>query len=373
MYTLSVSKYVSENAEAILPFAVETRRALHQIPELSDEEYKTSEYIFSRLTALGYCPVRIHTGMFVDIPGSVGKKRIAFRADFDALPLTENTGLKFASVNGCMHACGHDAHTAMALSLAALLKETCPENNIRIIFQFGEEGNGGAAKMIEGGAIDGVDMIFALHLSPEVAKGEFATRPGALFAGVVEFDVDIKGKSSHVAKRGAGADALLAAAGYIVQMNAVTEGNDAVRYQTGKIMSGAARNIVADAAKLECTLRYFDKDDRSGMMDAALKVLSETSSAAGVRGSIDIKCEYPPLINDKNAVEIFSKANKTTDIAPSFTGEDFAMYLEVIPGCMVWLGVRDENHTYPLHSDKFDFDENVMSKGIQAFLNLINI
>lgn len=343
------------------------------MPELSDAEFNTSGYIYGQLCAMGFDPVRIHTGMYIDIKGSEGSRTVALRADFDALPIRENTGLPFASTNGCMHACGHDAHTAMCLSAARILSKSRPVNNVRIIFQFAEEGSGGAGRMIEKGAIGGVDMVFALHLSPDIEKGRLATRAGALFAGVVEFDIGITGRSSHVARRELGVDALLASAELVGELSDLAAGYPGVRFQTGKLTAGSARNIVAGSAALECTLRYYDKADResvTGQIDLCL------DRVAGKYGAVCVKnvlAHYPPLINDSGAANAFKSVNPIIDTQPQFTAEDFAMYLERIPGCMTWLGVRDPQHTHPLHSDKFDFDESVMKAGIQALLNLTDI
>ena len=372
MYTLSVGDFISEAAKSVYPYAVKTRRILHSMPELSDEEYKTSEFLYGELTSMGYKPVRIHTGMFVDVKGSEGKKTVALRCDFDALPVCEKTGLPFASNNGCMHACGHDAHTAMCLSVAKVLAGSPPKNNVRLIFQFGEEGAGGAARMIDGGAIDDIDMIFALHLSPDVLKGNFSTCAGAMFAGVIEFDAEFYGKSSHVAMLDEGSDALAAAVAFMgdAQSGAAKLGSK-VRLHVGKVSAGSARNIVADYAKLECTLRFHDKKDGIDVLAAAEKALTAADAKFGTAGKINILTEYPPLINDAAAVEEFLRHADAAEAKPAFTAEDFAMYLQRTRGCMAWLGVRDGAHTYPLHSDKFDFDESAMLSGIDVLLKLV--
>jgi len=184
----------ADKTESLLDYMISVRRHIHADPELSSEEYSTSAFIERELAAFGLVTKKAHTGLIADIKGK-GKDTVAFRADFDALPIAEKTGLPFASSNGNMHACGHDGHTAMLLGAAKYLSAHTPENNVRLIFQFGEEGDGGAETMIGHGATDGVDAVYAFHLCPELDKGRIGTNDSTLFAGVAEFDVIFEGKA----------------------------------------------------------------------------------------------------------------------------------------------------------------------------------
>ncbi|MDE6402130.1 MAG: amidohydrolase, partial [Clostridiales bacterium] len=183
-----------------LQYLTETRRKLHALAELSGEERNTSAFIADELKRLGYKPKLIGTGVYCDV--GRGAQRLAFRADIDALPITENvaeTGMTDCVATGnVMHACGHDGHTANLLNVARILGGSC-DVALRLIFQFGEEGVGGSQVMIDGGVMDGINEIYALHLCPELDEGKIGYCDGGMFAGCCEFDVEIDGKSSHCA------------------------------------------------------------------------------------------------------------------------------------------------------------------------------
>lgn len=357
----------------ILPYAIKCRRYLHSCAELSDEEFVTSAFIYSELTTMGLEPIRVHTGMYVDITGYAPTKRIAFRADIDGLDIVEDTGLEFACKNGHMHACGHDGHTAQCLALTKLFTESQPKQNVRIIFQCAEEGNGGALKLIEGGCLKGVDMIFALHMSPAHDAGTLCTTVGPLFAGVVELDVIINGVSSHVAAKANGADSVEASALFITKAYEFMKTYSNSIFNVGKVTGGYARNVIADYIKLESTMRFYTDDDRDSVLGGLKDILASVDEQCKTHSEIKIHMEYPPLVNGAKAVEQFKSVNQTYHADSQYTAEDFAFYLKQCEGCMVWLGVRDEKHTHQLHSNKFDFDEEIMKYGVQALYNLNNI
>lgn len=359
-------------AAELLPYMREVRRRLHALPELSSCEYETSAYLGARLAELGYAPRAAHTGLIADVKGREGGRTIAFRADFDALPIRERTGLPFASANGNMHACGHDGHTAMLLGAAKHFAAHPPARDLRLIFQFGEEGDGGAATMIERGALDGVDEIYAFHLCPDLSKGKIGTNRAALFAGVVEFDVTFAGKSSHCAAKSEGADALAAAVDFVTAARPYSV-SDKTLVHAGKITGGSARNVVADAVKTECSFRYFAVSDRDRIVGDLRKLAAVCGAKYGARGELVIRAEYPPVVNDPACVDKLAGVTTIEEMPGRFTAEDFAFYLERVPGCMAWLGVRDEDHHSPLHSDTFDFDESVLAKGAETFIKLAEI
>lgn len=352
----------------LLDYAVGVRRALHARPELSGQEYGTSEFIRRELEGMGYTVCGIRTGLVTEARGSRGGT-IALRADTDALPVTEKTGLPFAATCGRMHACGHDGHTAMLLAAAKLFTLRTPERNVRLIFQYGEEGEGGAEKMIAGNCLDGVSEIYAFHLCPELAKGTFATNSSCLFAGVMEFDVRLTGKSSHCAAPDEGADALAAAARFVIESKAALGGENTLMH-TGKLVAGSARNIVAGEAALECSFRYREKSALAAAKERLGELLSDIRERTGVSGAMTVRAVYPPLVNDARCVAKLRALTGAGHMDGRFTAEDFAFYAEKVPACMCWLGVRDETHTSPLHSDTFDFDESVMKEGIRAFAML---
>lgn len=345
------------------------RRHIHSDPELSGEEYRTSAFIERELIRFGLTPRKAHTGLIADVKGT-GTKTVALRADFDALPIAERTGLPFASESGNMHACGHDGHTAMLLGAAKYLSTFAPKNNVRLIFQYGEEGEGGAATMIEHGALDGVDAIYAFHLCPELEKGSVGTNRSTLFAGVAEIDVKFVGKSSHCACRENGKDALAAAVDFCARLDSCRGGKSGTLLHCGALKAGTARNVVAGEAELKCSFRFFDKADSELILSRVRGLVSGIDKVRGTKGSLEIKAIYPPLVNDPACVDRLGELTRLTDMDGRYTAEDFAFYLERVPGCMAWLGVKDEDHTSALHSDSFDFDEAVMRTGAELFIKL---
>lgn len=362
---------ISTPVQNLFEHAVTLRRALHRIPEVSEAEFKTSALIRAELERLKLRVKSVGTGLYTTIKGSEGRRTVGFRADIDALPIVEKSGVPFASDNGCMHACGHDGHTTVLLCLAKLLTEKQPIDNIRLIFQFGEEGAGGAERMIEGGALDGVDEIYAFHVCPELPIGRFASVAGALFAGTVEFDVTFSGKAVHCADREKGIDALHAAALFQIALPEIVQpiaGNTLLHM--GKLDAGAARNIVADRAVAMCTFRFFDAADReTGMMRLEHKLV-EITNLTGADHTVTVNTVYEPLINSAYALERFRRITEVEPIAPRYTAEDFSAYCLRVPGCMVWLGIGDEQFHAPLHADTFGFDERALLYGIEAFYRL---
>lgn len=353
-------------------YLTETRRKLHALAELSGEEHKTCAFIVEELKRLGYKPKTIGTGVYCDVGGR--GRRLAFRADIDALPIIEKTDVtgcgEFAAA-GAMHACGHDGHTANLLNLARILggKSDVP---LRLIFQFGEEGIGGSQVMIDGGVLDGVDEIYALHLCPELDEGKVGYCYGGMFAGCVEFDIDVRGKASHCAMPELGADAVkasifIADAAY----NAAAKRN--LLINLGKIDGGAARNIVADTCKSFYTLRFYDMNKCEAVMMDIERAALDSDDMFGTKHELCTQAVYPPLINDALAVDKVRAVmgELAVEMQPRNTAEDFSNYLQHVPGCMVWLGIRSEGHCAPLHSDTFSFDERALETGTELFLRLI--
>lgn len=361
---------ISAEVQSLFDTIVATRRALHAMPELSEQEFKTSDYIAARLKAMGIRFRRIHTGLVADVRGEESGHTVGYRADIDALPVTEKSGEPFAAAVN-MHACGHDGHTAMLLAFAELLTHCRPLYDTRLIFQFGEEGTGGAEKMIEAGALDGVDEIYAFHLCPELDKGKLASADGPLFAGTVEFDVTFTGLAAHCAAREQGRDALGAAVSFVSrlpEMNAGFSSNTLAH--AGRLDAGTARNIVADRALVECTYRFFDPAHmEAGMMNAE-RVLTDITAATGVSHDLTVQSVYDPLIVDGRALRRLREVVTVETCAPRFTSEDFSAYCKRVPGCLAWLGIRDAKYGAPLHSDTFGFDEQALLYGVETFYRL---
>lgn len=356
-----------------LQYLTRVRRALHRIPELSENEFKTADYIAAELKALGHKYRRVKTGIICDVAGVNKTKTIALRADMDALPITEKTVCDFKSENGCMHACGHDGHISMLLEVARLTSLNRPANSLRLIFQPAEEGSGGAEKMIDCGALNRVDEIYAFHLCPELEIGVAATNSGALFAGAVEFDVEFTGKSCHCADKSDGNDAIGAAVNFCASANGFNKnckGN--TLFHVGAFNGGKARNIVSDNVLICCTLRFFDENQREEVLMNIADCLTKGDSMFGTSHRLIVHEVYPPLINSTEAVFKIKKLFPALkECEPRYTAEDFAFYLNRIKGCMIWLGIRDEKFSSPLHSNTFGFDESALLTGVEIYKKII--
>lgn len=355
-----------------LQYLTATRRKLHSIAELSGEEYNTSAFIVAELKKFGYKPKTIGTGVYCDI--GKGGKRLAFRADFDALPLRENTavtGCDFAAEGNVMHACGHDGHTANLLNIARIMQgKTSPA--LRLIFQFGEEGIGGSQVMIDGGVMDGVDEIYALHLCPELPAGKIGYCYGGMFAGTIEFDCVIHGKAAHCALPDEGNDAIKASIMVADTAFASAERNGLL-LNLGKLSGGVARNVIAAECVSQYTLRFYETAKSEAVIMDIERALIAADERYGTRHDLVTSAVYPPLINNALAVDKVRKlmGERAVEMPPRYTAEDFSNYILQTQGCMVWLGIRTDKHFSPLHSDTFSFDESALLTGTELFLKLI--
>lgn len=356
---------------AVLSLLTKFRQALHQIPEKSCMEFKTSEYIEKALKSFKLKLSKIGTGIVCDIPGE-NNFITGIRCDMDALAITEKTDVEFASKNGFMHACGHDGHMAMVLVMAKILSEKKPKNSVRLIFQFGEESEGGAEVMVNEGAAKNLDEIFAFHLCPELEKGKIATSIGAIFAGAVEFDIEFQGLGAHCANREKGIDVFNAVNDFLNNQSSFNQRykNNSL-FHIGKITGGVARNVVADYAKLECSLRYFDENAREDIMMNIAKLLTSGDGKFGTSHKVLVREVYPPLINSAKAVARVKGVSECDECEPRYTAEDFAFFASVCPACMVWLGIKDEKYASGLHSDTFGFDEKALLLGVDILTKLV--
>ncbi len=370
-----------EQITAIFPWMVETRRHIHRHPELSFQEHQTCAFICSKLAEMGIeHRIIAHTGVVAHI-GS-GDRCIALRADIDALPIHEETGLEYASqVAGVMHACGHDTHTTMLLAAAKILKSRESELNgvVTLLFQPGEEKSpGGASIMIAEGALEdpAPEIIFGQHIYPDAPCGEVQFVAGPTMASCDELFWTIKGYGAHAAQPHQGKDPVLAAAGLVQHLQAlVTKHRNPLipgLLNITSIHGGSATNIVPELVEMKGTLRSFDNTWR----EFAWQYLEDQTKAYcalhGCEGQITIVKGYPPLINDKLAVdfarsvasEVFGPG-AVTDFEPKMWAEDFAYYSQVMPGCFWMLGGRPaaESHMPGLHNAKFAPDEQAMITG----------
>lgn len=358
---------------------VALRREIHREPELGFETEKTAEKV---LTALDGLPLEIETGVaengvVATLEGEGDGPIVALRADMDALPIHEETGLPFASgVDGKMHACGHDGHTSMLVGAArALSQDHLRERlngSVKFVFQPAEEGGGGGRVMVEEGVAEGVSSIFALHLWPGLPFGTVATKAGPIMAAADRFEMTIKGTGGHGAMPHLAADAVAIAAQVVTVLQTVVSREvnpvEPAVLTVGEIEAGFAFNIIPETARLGGTVRTLDADLRKRMPERIEELAQGV--ARGMRGDaeLDYHFSYPVTRNDADASrlalgvagELFSEEN-TVDLAyPSMGGEDFAFFLEKVPGAFIWLGVGDVSG---LHTPQFAFDEEVLPQG----------
>lgn len=348
------------------------RRALHRIPEPDFRLPKTMAYLRGALEGLS-CK------LFSPIPNSLcawfdfgAKKTIAFRADCDALPITEKTGLPFASTHdGYMHACGHDAHMAMALELARRLSEKKALGcNVLLVLQPAEETIGGAKPLCDSGVFQeyGVEAIFGMHVWPGLEAGVLHTRKGPLMSRVSELTVDIHGRPAHIGKSWEAIDALAAGVEFYRRARALEQSMDPAIQRLlnfGKMQSGTVRNIISGHTRLEGCLRTYDDSVFDYLHDKVLAIGKEVEAQFGCTVDVHFTEGYPAVTNDPALVEKAHALAQFRELEePTMVSEDFSWYQKQIPGVFFFLGLGD---TPALHSENFDFDERILLKGADFF------
>lgn len=352
------------------------RRHLHMNPELSFKEEKTAQYIVDFYQELGI-DVRANVGgngVVARVKGGKPGKTIAIRADFDALPIQDEKEVPYKStVPGVMHACGHDAHTATLLQLAKAIHELHEDLTGEFVFihQHAEEiAPGGAISMIEDGCLDGVDVIFGTHLWSQTTSGTIEYLVGPTMAAADMFDITVQGAGGHGANPHQTKDAIVIGAQLVTNLQQIVARRvDPVQsavLSVGSFVAENAFNVIADAAKLRGTVRTFTSENRDLMENEIKRVIEGTAIANNCSIQIDYKRGYPAVVNHEAetlyvksiAENILGEAN-VLETAPHMGGEDFAYYLEKIPGTFFFTGAKPEND-FPHHHPKFDIDENAM-------------
>lgn len=363
------------------------RRTIHQCPETAFKEEKTSEFIAANLKDLGikFRKGIAKTGVAGNLTTRKNAPTVALRADMDALNITEDTGLSFSSQNpGVMHCCGHDGHVAIVLGAAALLKKNPPEGNVVFIFQPAEEGDGGAKPMIEEGVLDGVDVIYGGHIERHYKVGEIAIKPGIHTSHTDAFEIKITGKGGHAARPHEAIDAVLTASQFVVSLQSIISRHiDPVHPSVitiGYIKAGTVFNAIADRATLKGTIRTTDELIREQIIDKMRKMAASFATLNGSEITINITPGYPPVINREKETgyakhvgeKLLGKKNVIPIPFPSLGGEDFAYFLQEIPGCFVRFGAAKAGHELiPSHSPRFDFDEDVLRVGAAYMSELV--
>ena len=383
--------------EPALARAAACRHRLHQIPEIGYEEFKTAALIRSELDGLGIAHVDgvpdAPTATIAWIGDAKGKPCVALRSDIDALPILENTALPYTSTHpGFMHACGHDGHMATLLGVAGVLKsiERDLPVCVKLIWQPAEEGGGGAERLVEAGVLDGtvgpkVDAIFGLHGWPGLPVGVVATRPGPLLAATDNFSATFVGRGCHGAYPHLGRDPIVTAAEAVLNLQQFVsrelDPTEPAVVSVGKFNAGTATNIIPDTAVIEGTARTLSEPARVAVASAVERRCAGIAEANDCDVRFDWVEGYPPTINDPAMADYVARvardafgADRFLPVArPSMGGEDFAYYLQKVPGCFFFVGVVPPGReSYPpLHSDRYDFTDAALGVGMRMFLELV--
>lgn len=358
---------------------VTVRRELHRRPELSWKERETAQRIQEQLDILGIPHQRgvAGTGVVAELPGAGGGPAIALRADIDALPLGEETGLPFASeIEGVMHACGHDAHTAMLIGAGELLaRERGLPRPVRLIFQPAEETGAGAPKLVELGVLDGVAMIFGGHVDRLYRPGEIMIAEGTVNASTDQFRIELEGPGGHAARPHETANPIAVGADLVERLGSLVErecGSDAdAVVAVGMFHAGTATNVIPSRATLEGTVRALTPAAREQLLNAIEREATLAAQDHVVGVAVEFTPGTPPVENIGPAVALaraaavaaLGEASVVAPLEQNMGGEDFGFYLERVPGCFVRFGAMPDGRSHPAHSSRFVLDERVLAVG----------
>ncbi|MBS5633899.1 MAG: amidohydrolase [Clostridiales bacterium] len=370
-------------AEKYEGYIIEQRRWFHAHPELSWEEFGTTDHIQEELEKMGLevhrfegrpgCTAMIYGGKAVP-----GAKTVALRADIDALPVEEKTGLPFASENpGVMHACGHDNHMAMLLGAAKILCEVKDEleGNVKLLFQAAEETCFGAEYYVQQGVLDGVDAIYGQHIWAGLEAPYLNVQPGVRMASCDNFTITVEGSSTHGSTPHLGTDAIVAAASIIMNIQTIVSRNNdplnALVVSIGEIHGGQRFNILANKVVMEGTCRTHSREMRGKIEPLLRRICEDTAAAFGAKAELKYDAFPSPVINDHDdlnqiahdaAVKLYGEEG-IKEMPRVMGSEDFAYFMDVVPGIFGFLGSRDAEHQASNHNDCYDVPEDVLKRG----------
>lgn len=386
-HKILLARDISARSESMQAHLIAIRRDIHAHPELGFDTVRTAAIVEQELLRLGLTPQTGvgRTGVMVDITGAQPGKTVLLRADMDALPIHEQTGLPFSSIwPGKMHACGHDIHTATLLGVAAILADLRSQlrGTVRLIFQPAEETpESGAQAMIAAGAADGIDVAITLHNKPELAAGEIALTRGASTASSDEFDLVIHGKSTHAARPHMGTDPIIAAASLVTQLQTIVSreldpANSAV-LTIGHIHGGTTHNIISDSCLIQGTIRAKSPQARAHMEDAFRRICAGVALSLNTRIEVNYQRGVPPLMNDDALIDALEpilshQFGKPVVAKPSssFGAEDFSLFTERVPGCQIHIGSGAPGRDDHLHNSDYQPDERSIHAGTQALARI---
>lgn len=378
-------KNILEKINILKPWVISVRQDLHSTPELGLEEFITRDKIIGYLKEIGihYTTFENHTGVVASIINPNFEKTIAIRCDIDALPIDENNTLSYKSINnGIMHACGHDAHTAILLGTCKYLYSIKDELdvNVKFLFQPAEETVGGAKLLIESGCMENpkIDYTIGLHVMPSINTGCIELQYDTMNASTDTINIKIKGKKGHGAYPNEGIDAIVCSAHVITALQTIISRNiastNSAVLSLGMINGGKQGNIICDEVNITGTLRTLDKNTRSFIKERIVQIVKNTAISFNATSDVIIEEGYEPLVNDNfivdivkdNGVKLLGKENVLFRKHPSLGAEDFSFYLDYSKGAFYHLGCRneDKNIIFPLHTSEFMIDEDCLTIGI---------
>lgn len=365
-------------AQALQARLIEIRRALHRHPELSLEEHWTTARLKEWLAEAGIplLPLDLPTGVVAEIRGGRPGPTIALRADIDALPVQEETGLPYASeIPGRMHACGHDMHTAAILGAALILQGMSPDlaGTVRLFFQPAEENTHGAHSLIAAGAMERVRAVFGMHNKPDVAAGHVGIKHGPLMAAADLLEIVVTGKGGHAAIPEATIDPVVAASAIVMALQTAVSRSvspfDPAVVSIGSFQAGTAHNVIPEQALLRGTLRTFSPAVRQQMRALLERIVKEVAAGYGAGAEIRFVDGPPAVTNDPAMADLVRRSAErlwlpVEEARPTTGAEDFAEYLQLAPGCFVWMGTGTAEGW---HHPRFMVDESVIHKAAALF------
>jgi amidohydrolase len=364
------------------------RRHLHQAPELGFEEHKTAAFVADKLKTFGVDEVHTGiagTGVVGVLRAGTGGRSVALRADLDALPIREETGLPWASrAEGKMHACGHDGHTAMLLGAAKYLAETRGfDGAVYLIFQPAEE-VGGGEQMVAAGLFDRfpAERVFGLHNRPQLPVGRFAMRTGPAYAGCDDFTIRLEGRGCHAGWPHLGRDPIVAGAQLVLALQTLVARQvdplDQAVVSVTRHAGGDAHNVIPGAVELWGTVRTYRPETRDFLRQRLAEVVDGIAAVAGVGASLTYVSSLPPVVNSREeaafaadiAAEIVGEAGVDRDPPPVMSAEDFAFMLQAKPGAFVWMGIGRAEEGRLIHTPLYDFNDEALSYGASYWARL---
>lgn len=377
---------IRAEVEALTQTVIDLRRDFHRHPELGFQEFRTSARVADFLRASNIEPTEgvAITGVTAEIRGEQPGPTLMLRADMDALPVSEETDLDFASLEaGKMHACGHDLHTAVLLGTASILHsmKSRLKGSVRLVFQPAEEGPGGAEPMIQAGVLEGVDYALGLHMWSDLPFGHVAATPGPVMAAADTFQVKIHGKGGHAAYPHESADPIVAAAALITALQTLVSRNtspfDSAVVSVTQISGGTADNVIPERVEFSGTIRTFQPKTKAALVHRLQEMVPSLCKSYGTVGTFEFTEGYPALINHslpcqwvRNAAEEMGLPMSTQ---ATMGGEDMAYYLQKVPGAFFFLGAAPDQpeRVFPHHHPKFQLDERAVPLAMELFLRCV--